>query len=54
MRRSEGSNFDNVFIILVDKGKEDPNTTIGGPSSARQRIANIELCDLLWDPDQNC
>ena len=30
-----GSNFDNVF--LVDEGREDPNTTISGPSSARQR-----------------
>ena len=30
-----GSNFDNVF--LVDKGREDPNATISGPSSARQR-----------------
>ena len=28
-----GSNFDNVFF--VDKGWEDPNTTISGPSSAR-------------------
>ena len=31
-----GSNFDNV---LVDEGKEDPSTTINGPSSARQRNA---------------
>ena len=32
-----GSNFDNVF--LVDEGREDPSTTISGPSSARQRNA---------------
>ena len=30
--------FDNVF--LVDEGIEDPNITINGPSSARQRNAN--------------
>ena len=53
MRRSRkfcqrGSNFDNVFFFFffffggggVDKGREDPNTTIiNGPSSARQRNA---------------
>ena len=35
-----GSNFDNVFFFfffLVDEGREDPSTTISGPSSARQR-----------------
>ena len=31
------SNFDVVF--LVDEGREDPNTTISGPSSACQRNA---------------
>ena len=31
------SNFDNVF--LVDEGRKDPNTTISGLSSARQRNA---------------
>ena len=34
-----GSKFD-VFVLktfLVDEGREDPNTTISGPSSARQR-----------------
>ena len=25
--------------FLVDKGREDPNATINGPSSARQRNA---------------
>ena len=37
-----GSNFDNSFFVcffLVDEGKEDPNTTISGPSWARQRNA---------------
>ena len=29
-----GSNLDNVFF-LVDEGREAPNTTISGPSSAR-------------------
>ena len=28
-----GSNFDYVFFFLVDDGREDPNTTISGPSS---------------------
>ena len=35
-----GSEVDNFF--LVDEGIEDPNTTINGPSSARQRNA-IEM-----------
>ena len=34
-----GSNLDNVFIFLVEEGWEDPNTTICGLSSARQRNA---------------
>ena len=36
-----GSNFDYVyfFIFLVDKGREDSNITISGPSSARQQNA---------------
>ena len=32
-----GSNFDNVFS--VDERREDPNTTISGPPSVRQRNA---------------
>ena len=32
-----GPNFIKTF--LVDRGKEDPNTAINGPSSARQRNA---------------
>ena len=28
-----------VVFILVDEGREDPSTTISGPSSARQRNA---------------
>ena len=34
-----GSNFDNVFFFfffLVYEGRDYPNTTISGPSSARQ------------------
>ena len=30
--------FDNVFLAV--KGREDPNSTISGPSSVRQRNAN--------------
>ena len=33
-----GSKFDN-FFFLVDEGIEDPNITINGSSSARQRNA---------------
>ena len=40
---SEGSKFDNVsflfYFFLIDDGIEDPNTTINGPPSARQRNA---------------
>ena len=32
------SNFDNVSF-LVDEGREKPNTTLSGPSSARRRNA---------------
>ena len=28
-----------VIIFLVDNGREDQNTTVSGPSSARQRNA---------------
>ena len=41
-----GSNFNNVFclfVFLVDKGREDPNTTISEPSSARQRLAGVPM-----------
>ena len=33
-----GSNFESVFF-LVDEGRKDPDTTISGPSSVRQRNA---------------
>ena len=33
-----GSNIDNLFF-LFDEGRNDKNTTISGPSSARQRNA---------------
>ena len=37
---SEGTNSENVFCgVLVEEGREDPNTTISGPPSARQRYA---------------
>ena len=35
-----GSKFDDFFLLLLslfDEGIEDPNNTINGPSSARQR-----------------
>ena len=35
----EGSNFDNVFFVFSVEGREDQNTTISEPSSARKRIA---------------
>ena len=54
------SNFDNVlflFVFLVE-GREDPSTTISGPSSARQRnaikwrFAGVPMmaqhCMLVW------
>ena len=34
-----GSNLDNVFFSLMGGGGYYPNTTISGPSSARQRTA---------------
>ena len=39
VRGGSGSKFNEVscFLSLVDEGIEDPNTTINGPSSARQR-----------------
>ena len=41
-----GAKFDDVFF-LVDKGIEDTNTAINGPSSARQRNA-INETPLKW------
>ena len=36
----EGPTLTTIFIfILVDEGREDPSTTISGPSSTRQRNA---------------
>ena len=42
-----GSNFVVFFFFffLVDEGREDPSTTISGPSSARQRNAVSLACD---------
>ena len=47
-----GSKFENVFfsiLFYVDEGIEDPNTTISGPSLARQRNA-IEM-SFRWRAD---
>ena len=36
------SDFDNVFLCFffsVDEGRDDPNTTISGPTLARQQNA---------------
>ena len=57
------SNFD---LFLVDEGREDQNTTIGGPTSARQRNAfrwradngptlnaRLVACDFSGDLDQS-
>ena len=44
---SKGSNFDNVF--LVEEGREDPNITKSGPSSACQRNA-ISMA-FRWQAD---
>ena len=41
------SNFD--YFFLVDEGREDPNTTISGPSLARQR--NAILMAFRWRAD---
>ena len=47
-----GSNFNNVvFFFLADEGWEDPNTTISGPSSARQQNA-IEMA-FRWHADND-
>ena len=39
----KGSNFDKGFFLFLffkyDEGSRDPNTTISGPSTARQRNA---------------
>ena len=39
---SEGSTFDKDFLLVFDR-REDPNTTISGPSSVRQRNANVSM-----------
>ena len=56
-----------TLIFLVDEGREDQNTTIGGTSSARQRNvfswradngstlnAGLVACDFSGDLDQYC
>ena len=47
------SKFDHIIFsvfFLVDEGIEDPNTTINGPSSARQRNA-IYMAFRWWADD---
>ena len=47
-----GSNFENVlFSFLVDEGREDPNTTIRGPSLAHQRNASTVQMAFRWRAD---
>ena len=36
---SEGVQLDKVFFVKFDERRKDPNTTISGPSTARQRNA---------------
>ena len=48
-----GSNVVCLFAVLVDDGREDPNTTICGPSPALQRNASwppsgVFLCFLTF------
>ena len=40
-----------LFVFLVDEGIEDPNVTINGPSSARQR--NAILMAFRWQADDD-
>ena len=51
------------FSLMSDEERKDPNTTISGPSAARQQnatemMAHIERwigsCDFSGDPDQYC
>ena len=46
-----------TLIFLVDEGREDQNTTIGGPSSADNGPtlnAGLVACDFSGDLDQYC
>ena len=51
---SEGSNFHIFFLFLVDKGREDPNTTISGPTSDgsetpfKWRFAGVPMMVHYW------
>ena len=38
-----------TFFLLIDKGREDPNTTISGTSSALQR--NAIIMAFRWRTD---
>ena len=45
-----GSNFDFSFKLMRVEKREDPNTTISGPSSARQRSALYYMA-FRWRAD---
>ena len=54
MRRSRkfcqrGSNVEVLGVFLVDEGREDPNTTISGPSLACQ--GNAISMAFCWRAD---
>ena len=46
-----GSKFDNVFFLFFCEGIKDPNVTINGLSSARQRnaiLSDVSLAGRCW------
>ena len=45
-RSRKGPTLTTFIDFLVDKGRVDPNTTLSGPSSARQR--NAIKMTLRW------
>ena len=46
-----GPTFTTPVIFLFGEGREDPNTTISGPSSTRQR--NAILMAFRWRADDD-
>ena len=45
---------EGVQFFLVDEGREDPNTTKSGPSSAHQQNANGVSLAGRWWPNIEC